>query len=168
MFTSIANYLTRSKIHRQNSARKKQFSDWHKIEKIALVIDEIKNLNKSEADKFIEGLKKYTGVFYVEPSSKLPSFSDWTCFSKKDKTILNLPKSIVLNNLNSKKFDLVISVSGQNPLFTANITSQINAAFKCGNNNLFGELDLIIERKDKDLVSYLKEVVKYLQMIRTE
>ena len=169
MFKGIANYLTRSTIAAQNLKRQKQFLSWEKVFIIALIIDEKAAVNKSELDKFIEGTKKYIEVFYVELNSKQSTFSDWKCLTKKEKTIFNLPKVSFLNEVKEKKYDLVINVSQLQQVFTANLVSQLNSSFKCGNNNLYDELDLIIERNEsQNLISYLKEVVKYLEMIRTK
>ena len=79
-----------------------------------------------------------------------------------------MPKDLFLQESKAKKYDLIINVSNRNKLFSANMISQLQAPFKCGNIDLFGELDLIIERKEsQSLISYLKEVIKYLEMIKT-
>jgi len=168
MLTKIAAYITRSKVAKQSLVREKHFLNWDKINKIALVIDDKEVINKSELDKFTEGLKKHIEIFFVELKSKQPTFGDWKCLSKKNKNILNLPKDFFLNEIKEKKYDLVINASLQYSVFSANLINHLNAPFKCGNNNLFGELDLIIEtRESESLLSYLKEVVKYLAMIKT-
>jgi hypothetical protein len=168
MLTKIAAYITGSKIARQNSNRHRQFLNWNKIEKIALFIDNSESVNKNETDKLLEGLKKHIEVCYLQLNSKQPAYGDWKCLVKKDKNILSLPVKSLAAELQSKNYDLIVSVSKRYPLYSANAASQVKSSFKCGNKNLFGELDLIIERKDsQDLISYLKEVFKYLQMIKT-
>ncbi len=168
MFAKIASFITASKVAEQNKARQKQFLNWENIFIVALIIDDKETINKSELDKFIEGLKKYTEVFFVELNSKQAAYGDWKCVTKKDKTVLNLPKDFFLQESKAKKYDVIINVSNRYSLFTANLTARLNAPFKCGNADLYGELDLIIERKEsQSLIAYLKEVVKYLEMIKT-
>lgn len=168
MFAAIANYFTRMNVVKESALRKKQFLSWTKIQKIALIIDEKKAISKNEIDKFIESTGKYVEVFFVELSNKEASFADWKCFTGKDKNLLNLPKQAVLDALKGKKFDLVINVSTNHPLFCVNLLLALQTDFICGNNDQFGELDLIIERKEsQSLMTYLNEVKKYLEMIKT-
>lgn len=169
MFGSLANYLTRSAVEKQNSKRQKQFLNWDKIEKIALILDNTEPINKSELDKFIDRTKKYIDVFFIELNSKQASFGNWICFTAKDKTFLKLPKSHVALTLKNRQYQLVINASEKYSLFGAGLISQINAPYSCGTQNLFGEVDLIIEKKENTfLIPYLNEVMKYLAMIRTK
>lgn len=168
MFKSISSYLTRKAVHRSNSRRKKNYLNWDKINRIALVIEEGEKFSKNEIDQFVQSLKKYTEVFFVELRSKQASYGDWKCLTKKDKTFFGLPKPEIISSLKSKSFDLLICVNRTDSFFISCLASAINAPYKCGNIDLFGELDLIIERKpDQPLLSYLKEVQKYLEMIKT-
>ena len=167
MFTQIASYITKSKIVQQSKTRQKQFLNWENIFIIALIIDEKEAINKSELDKFVESLKKYIEVFLVEINSAQASYGDFKCVTKKDKTILGLPKTVFLAEPKAKKYDLIITVSNKHKLFSANLISQLSSPFKCGSSDLFGELDLVIERNEsQNLIVYLKEVVRYLQMIQ--
>ncbi len=168
MLTKIADYITKSKIGKQNAARQKHFLNWNNIKSIALLLESDLTLNKSALDKFIEETNKHLEIYYVEINSKQASYGDWKCLIKKDKTILGLPKNLFLEEVKPKNYDLVINISSSYQSFSANVVSHINSPFKCGNNNLCGELDLIIEKKEsQNLNSYLKEVVKYLEMIKT-
>ncbi|MGZ3920410.1 MAG: DUF6913 domain-containing protein, partial [Bacteroidia bacterium] len=144
------------------------FLNWDKIEKIALILDNAQPINKNELDKFIESTKKYIDVYYLELNSKNPSFADWICFTKKDRTFLNLPKSHVESSIKNRQYQLVINTAEKYPLFAAHLLSQINPPYSCGIQNLFGETDLIVEKNTSvNIVEYLKDVKKYLEMIRT-
>ncbi|MCE3229510.1 MAG: hypothetical protein K0S32_4061 [Bacteroidetes bacterium] len=167
MFGSLADYFTRSRIEKENPKRQKQFLSWEKIDKIVLVIDNASSLSKHELDKFIDSTKKNIEVLFLEPKSKQASYGDWKCLTKKEKSFLGLPTEQVFSDLRNKKYNLVINTAFGHSLYAANLISAIPADFKCGANNLYGELDLIIEKKDQNIVSYLKDVIKYLQMIRT-
>jgi len=168
MFAFLARYITRSRIEKQNLKRQKRFLNWDKIEKIALIVDNAQPINKSELDKFIEGTKKYMDVYFIELSAKQASFSDWICLTKKDKTFLNLPKAHVESTIKNRQYQLVINTTGKHTLFAANIVSLINPPYSCGNQNLYGETDLIVEKKSGvSLTAYLNDVIKYLVMIKT-
>jgi hypothetical protein len=167
MFRSLAVYFTRKAVEKQTSTRKTHFLNWDKIEKIALILDNREAINKSELDKFIERSKKYVDVFFLELNSKNGSFGDWICFTKKDKSILGLPKSHVDSSLKNRNYQLVINAAEKYELFSADIVSKINSPYNCGCQNLFGETDLIIEKNQQEkLMAYLEQVVRYLQMIR--
>ena len=102
MLSKIAAYITKLKVAEQTKTRQKQFLNWENIFIVALIIDDKETINKSELDKFIEGLKKYTEVFFVELNSKQAAYGDWKCVTKKDKTILNLPKDLFLQESKAK------------------------------------------------------------------
>lgn len=168
MFKSLANYFTKSAIEKLNSVRQKRFLNWDKIEKIALIIDNTQPINKNELDNFIDSTKKYVDVFLIELNAKQASYADWICFTSKDKTLLNLPKTHIELTLKNRNYNLAINVTDKYSLFAANLMSQINSPYTCGTGNLFGEVDLIIEKKETtSQVLYLNQVIKYLGMIKS-
>lgn len=167
MFSSIAKIILRSRIREENSKRQKKFLPWDKIDKIALIVEKDASLNKSMIDRFIEETKKYVEVFYIETTSKHPSFADWNCFSKKDRSLWNLPKKNMDSELQNKKFDAVINTCPENNLFALAICSSLPAHLKCSENDGFNLADLIIKKTEPfNLRSYLEDTVKYLKMIR--
>lgn len=167
MLRSIAQISLRSKIRRDNLARQKKFLPWDKIEKIALIIDKDNSLNKSALDKFVEETKKYIQVFYIEISSKQPTYHDWKCFSKKDTSLLHLPKKNLESQLKHKQFDVVINTCSEKNLFSASLCSSLSAYLKCSMSNDHNVSDLIIKKTEPfDVISYLNDVIKYLKMIR--
>ena len=163
----IARFILGFKIKRDDLTRKKKFIAWDNVEKIALIIEKHDSLNKSVIDKLIEESKKYVEVFYIETSSKEASYGDWNCFSKKDRSILNLPKKTSLYELKSKKFDVVINTCGETNLFATALTLSIQANLKCSENRSFGLADLIIVKTQKNNIkNYLDDTFKYLRMIK--
>lgn len=168
MINKLAEITLRSQVAKDNLALPKYFLSWDKIEKIALIISKDETINKSALDKFIADSQKYVEVFFIELNSKQPSFGDWKCFTKKDKSLLSLPKKTISNDLINKKFDLVINASNNFQLFASAITSTIKAPVKCGQTNGFNEVQLIIQKTVPfNLINYLNDVVKYLKMIKT-
>ena len=167
MLTSFARFRLQSRISRDNVNRKKQFLPWEKIEKIGLILHQADNINKSSLDKFLEGTKRNIHVFYVDLAAKHPPFADWSCFTKKDVTLLGLPRQTVLSELKKQKFDLVINTCGDTELFATALVSAFTAPFKCGNSRAFNDVDLIIKKTEPyHVVDYLNEVLRYLNMIK--
>lgn len=168
MLKRIAEISVKSRIKRHNLIRKKRFMNWDKINKIALVLSESENVNKSLLDTFISKTGKHIEVFYVEVKSKQPTYSDWRCFYKKELNLLKLPKNSTLQELENKSFDLVINTGNDYDLISALLTSTLNAELKCGLSSRFDCNELIISKgDDSDIVKHLENVVKYLKMIRT-
>lgn len=168
MLKFLAKYFTKIAVEKNNFNRQKQFLNWDKIEKVALILDDSASINKNEIDKFILQIRKYVDVYFLELNSKKSTFGDWICFTKKDTDYLKLPKSHVESSIKNKQYQLVINVTSKYSDFAAIITSQMHPSFSCGNNNLYGEADLVIENKNSlNIINYLKEVQKYLQMIKT-
>ncbi len=168
MLSKLAEITLRSQVAKENAATQKQFLSWDKIQKIALVISKDETINKSAVDKFISDSQKHVEVFFIELNSANASFGDWKCFTKKDKSLLNLPKKTIADELNHKKFDLVINASNNFNLYASAITSTLKAPVKCGQANGFNEVHLIIQKTVPfNLINYLNDVVKYLKMIKT-
>jgi len=167
MLKTIAEISLKSKVNRENEPIKKQFLPWDRIEKIAIVIRKHDDLNKSEIDRFVEATQKYIEIFFVELDSKLPTYSDWHCFSKKDKSLLKLPKNNLIKELKKKQFDLVINTSTEDDLFSIALSSSLLSVIQCDSSDRFNNADLIIKKNDKySIIDYLKEVIKYLKMIK--
>ncbi|MES2681158.1 MAG: hypothetical protein V4635_14790 [Bacteroidota bacterium] len=167
MLKPLAEIILNSKIAKGSLNRNKQFLPWDKIKTVALVLNSTDKINKSAIDKFVEGTGKLVSVFYIEPTSKTATYSDWQCLSKKDRTFLGLPHSKFLHQVKDKKFDLVINTSPETDLFSAALTAALTATLKCGGGKKYGELDLIIQKADPyHVIDYLNEVIKYLKMIR--
>jgi len=168
MLGALAKMILKSKIKRDNLRRQKKFMPWEQIEKMALIIETQDSLNKSLIDKFIDDTKKHIEVFYIELQSKEPSYNDWHCFSKKDKSLWNLPAKSVESELRTKKFDAVINTCTETNLFAMSVCSSVPAYLKCGEHAGFNLADLIIKNTQPfNLKNYLDETVRYLKMIRT-
>lgn len=168
MLNKLSERILKSKIKKDNALRSRAFLPWDKIDKIALIISNEEALNKSAIDKYLERTKKYVEVFHIELKSKEPTYNDWECFAKKDKSVLKFPKNNKLNKLKSKHFDLVINACPQDELFSTALASTLNAPLKCGSGSRFNDCDLIIKRTERtELLKYLDDVTHYLKMIKS-
>jgi hypothetical protein len=167
MLRSVAKLSLRSKIRTGELLRSKDFLPWEKIRKIALIISKRDNVNKSTVDKFIDSTGKYFEVFYIELDSRTPSFHDWHCFTRKDRSILSLPKKKLSEKLSTREFDVVINSCQEIELFSTSVASTLKAPLKCGSTGKYHDVDLIIKKKGiNSLIDYLNEVIRYLKMIR--
>ena len=167
MLRSIAEIILRSQIKKEKPNVKKQYMAWDDVQKIALIVNNSEDFNKSALDKFISDRKKNVEVFYTELTSKETSFSDWNCFVKKDQTLFNLPKKTSLNELRKKQFDLVINACHEKNLFATSVCAALPASFKIGHSDKFNDVNLIIQRTEPyNLILYLNDVLRYLKMIK--
>jgi hypothetical protein len=163
----IANIILKSRTAFESKKRKGAFLSWDSIQKIALVISKRDNINKSQVDQFITGTKKYVEVFYIELDSKTPTYNDWNCFTKKDRSFVGLPSGAVLQGLSGKQFDVVINTCQEIELYSTALAGILHAPLKCGSSNRFNDSDLVIKKTGiNSIMDYLHEVVRYLKMIR--
>jgi hypothetical protein len=167
MLEAITKAILRSRITRENERRQKRFVSWDHIERIALILENNGALNKSHIDRFIDRTGKYIEVYYIDLQAKQAGYQDWHCFSKQDKSLLNLPARRVESELKGKTFDVIINTCSEQNLFALSVCSTLPAYLKCGEHSGFNLADLIIRRSGElSLETYLEETVKYLKMIR--
>lgn len=166
MFNSIASIQLKATIKRQNDLRLKAFKNWDQIDKIALILNNSDSINKNKLDQFVEQCKKHIDVYFIELNAKEGSFGDWICFTKSSKNIIGMMRKNVAQIIDGKKYDLVIDTTLVNNLFSANLSVNLVAPFKCGATNTYNQNDLTLKRKeDQDLIDYLNEVIRYIRMI---
>ena len=159
--------ILKAKIRRDNLRRPRRLMRWENIEKMAIIIEKQESLNKSLIDKFVDDTKKHVEIFYIETREKEKSFSDWHCFSRKDRSFWNLPARRIESEFKGRKFDAVINTCSDNNLFAIALCCSLSAYLKCCQNTALGLADLIITRSESfTLKNYLDETVKYLKMIR--
>ncbi|MCU0359412.1 MAG: hypothetical protein MUF75_01645 [Bacteroidia bacterium] len=166
MLKTVAEHTVR-KLAQQTSARlQKKFLNWENINTIALVVEDSEKISKHQLDALCEQFNKHCDVFYLELASKKPSYSDWFCFTKKDKNVLGLPKKKTILPLKAKRYDVLINTSNQSILFSAALSASIHSTCVCSSTEKFGHSNLIVTRaKNQTLGAYLQDVQRYLKMI---
>jgi hypothetical protein len=168
MIKGVAEKRLRARLARDVKERKKDFLSWEKISTIALILSSEDHPSKDFIDRFVASTGKYVEVFYIETDSQVPSYSDWSCFTRKERTVLKLPRKTVISSLHKKHFDLVINACPEGTLFAKHLLSILNAPLKCSSSGRLTDADLVIKRKGlPGLPEYLQEVIRYLKMIRT-
>jgi hypothetical protein len=167
MFRSIARWLLRSKLSKASSDAPKNFLSWQQINSIGLIISKDTSLNRNALDKWIADTKKFVEVFYVETSEKIASYGDWYCFTKKDKTLFNLPKKTIEADLQQKKYDLLINTASDKDYYAAAVLIALNAPYKCAASPELQDANLIVSPSvEGNLIHQLQDTMRYLQMIR--
>ncbi len=151
----------------QNTGAKNGFLSWTEIQNIALIISSPLSASKSELDQWISKCGKRITVFYVEPTIKQASFSDWNCFTKEKRNLIGLPKTEVLQGLKANPFDLVICISETLNYYEQCIALAIPAKLRVSSLKQLPYYSLFIERSGvSGTIHYLDTCVKYLNMIR--
>ncbi len=169
MFDSISRWLLKSKLSQKNKEAKRRFLTWDQVNSLALIISQDSAINRNALDKWIADTKKFVEVFYIETSSKVATYGDWFCFTRKEKTLFNLPKKTVEEELLQKKYDLIINTSGNQNYFAAAVLLALDAPYKCAASTELQDANLIVSPSVQgNLIHQLQDTMRYLQMIREE
>lgn len=169
MLKTVAGHTVRSMVRKKTELTPKKFLNWEEIRSLALVIEDSEKASKHQLDGLLDEFKKHTEVFFLELKSKTPSYNDWYCLTKKDKNILGLPKTKLLDRFKTKKYDLIINTAENTIFYSAALSSFLQSTIICSSTAEFGHSDLIIRRAEhQDLITYLKEVLRYLKLIHSK
>lgn len=168
MFSAISRWLIKNRLRAQERNDQKSFLDWERVDSIALIVATTEGLNRNALDKWIGDTKKFIEVFYIEPKNKNATFGDWNCFTKKDKTIFNLPKKTIETQLNQKTYNLVINTALPDNYFATAVFNALQAPFKCAPSTELQDANLIVRPSvEGNLIHQLQDTLRYLQMIKT-
>ncbi len=169
MLKLFAGHTVKSMVRKNNQRSSRKFLNWNEVRSIALVIESSEQTSKQQMDQLLDEFNKHCEVFYLELRSTTPSYSDWHCLTKKDKNLIGLPKTKLLNGFKSKKYDLIINTAADAILYSAALCSSLQSTCTCSSTAEFGHSDLIIRRlKEQNLITYLKEVLRYLKLINSK
>ncbi len=167
MFPFISRLVLNSRFP-GHAAAPRSFLPWDHIQRMAVIIGAESQPAKHAVDQFILETKKFVEVFFIETRSKVPSYNDWICFIKKDKSFLDLPKADIENSLKQKKFDLVINTCDAANVFSAAVSASLSAPLKSAPSQRFHDAHLIIRKNpNKNVLDYLNDTLHYLRMIRS-
>lgn len=172
LINNISAFLLSKKESRLSATKIiKQFVSWNQISKILIIAYDNQ---LSDMVDFINTCKKdsisvHVAIIYngkVEHAPK-PHF-DNTILNKKQFSFFNIPNEECIQKLDSKSFDVLINL-GINEQIQALAVSKLVAA-KCKISNFQNSIFDIIIDGDNTMNSsnYLKQVVVYLNMIKTK
>ena len=167
MLKFLANMQVRLYLKGLNEAQKKQFLNWDKIKKIAIVVNHQATFNKQNLLQYIGKWQKDVTVIFIEPHAKSASHEEWQCIVKKDLNLLKLPKQRVLTSLKQQTFDLVISTADAEDNIAQMVSAAIPAELKSATVDTHVFANLVIKKNvENQLIQYLEEVIRYLKMIK--
>lgn len=149
----------------------KQFFSWNQISKILIVVYDNQ---LSDIVDFINACKKdnisvHVAIIYngkIEHAPK-PNF-DHTILDKKQFSFFKIPNEDSLQKLNSQSFDVLINLGTHGQIQSLALSKLVAAKCKISNfqNPIF---DITIESENTvNSSNYLKQVIVYLNMIKTK
>lgn len=163
---TISNYLLANK---RAASNKHQFINWVDVTTILVII----YLNQlAELDEFIETCKQdkkeiVVGIIYDGKSERFihPKFQH-KLYTKNMFTWFYIPKDMLLNEMNSGSYNLLINTGLAHQQKSKALTKLINADCKVGNfeNDIF-DISIVTQKNNSN---FFKEVQKYLTMIKTK
>lgn len=167
MFQSISKWILKRLLQGQKAKTEQVFLSWDKVNRMAIIISQNEQINRSAIDQWLSETKKFVEVFYVETKSKSATYADWHCFTKKDCNLFNLPNKRALTRIVDHSFDLVINTANEKDFFSAALLAQIKAPFKCAASSENQSANLIVQRKNiGNLLGNLQDTRRYLEMIK--
>lgn len=168
MKKALAGYTIRNLLQRKNGATQRRFISWNEARSITLILEQETPFSRHEIDTFLKGLDKQVEVLFIDLKAKSPDYADWTCYTRRDRNFLGLPKRPLLQQLQKTRSDLVINTTMKNEAFSSALASAISSSCICSANDHMGHGDLQIKRRaDQALTDYLRQVIHYLKMIRS-
>jgi hypothetical protein len=164
----IANYLLSKK---ESASIKKQFISWDQISTISIVM----SANQiHDILEFVEACKKnsiliHAAIIYDGPIEKVPKPNfDYSIYTKKQFSLFQIPNEKTLKELNTSPFDVLINLCEPNQMQALALSKLIAAKCKISyfQNPIF---DISIKMdKATDFSGFLKQVILYLNMIKTK
>lgn len=152
---------------KNNETGGRNFLPWDKIKTVALVIDSKTLQSKNVIDNFIYQSGKVIDVYCLDIDKKESSIKNFITFTKTEKSLWGLPNGKARAKIAPKKYDVLVNASFAELDYSAVISHHIKAICKCGYQSRSSELDLIVSRKDGQVMEkYLEDLVNYLKMIR--
>lgn len=149
----------------------KQFFAWNQISTILIVAYDNQ---LSDIVDFINTCKKdsisvHVAVIYNGKPEHAPKpHFDHTILDKKQFSFFNIPRENSIQKLNSQSFDVLINLGTQEQLQSLAVSKLVDAKCKISNfqNSIF---DIAIEGENTmNSSNYLKQVIVYLNMIKTK
>ncbi len=167
MFSFLRNFLLEQEIKKTDSGR--QFTSWNQVKTICIVIPhEVKVLN--DVKNFISESKKEVDLV-VFCNDKLTVANDvYLSVNKKDFGITGIPKPEKLQKLKGKKYDVVINGDMNNTFVLKALALLVKTKCRVGKAGLeYSKLfDISISEANNDFGNFLKQVLKYLTMIKAD
>lgn len=167
MLATLKNYILKQRFA---SSAQGNFTDWHSVKTICIVTQSDSFFNERIINDAFGNEGKTIDLAVYHPDKMGSSPSAFLSFNRRQLDVLSLPKKETLAKLASKQYDVLVDCSLTGNPVTKAMVMQAGAKFRIGHNRLlYPELfELCIEfREEITLPVYLKEVMNYLKMIKT-
>ena len=149
----------------------KQFFSWNQLSKVIIICydnqlsDIVDFINSCKADNIsVHVAFIFNGKLEQAPK---PHF-EHTLLDKKQFSFFNLPDENTIQKLNAKSFDLLINLGDSEQLQSVGLSKLVAAKCKISSfqDSIF---DITIEKDNSmNIANYLKQVIVYLNMIKTK
>lgn len=165
MFQLLKDFLLEQELEKNNSGR--QFVDWQNANRICLIIPN-EALVLNHIANFIKECRKETDVILFNNDKLTVENGVYLSINKKDFNLLGLPKPEIIQKLKSKNYDIVICGDMKGDFTLKALTLLMNSKCKVGRGELgYSRLfDISISEVNGDFGNFLKQVLKYLCMIK--
>ena len=165
---NISTWLLSSK---ESPKTTKQFVPWNQLSKVVIIaydnqlsncVDFINICKKDNIDAYVAII--YDGKPEQAP---MPSF-EYILLNKKQFNFFGLPTADAIQKLNSKPIDVLINLGNEEQIKSLALSKLVAA--KCKVGNFSSSIFEITINSDKSMNTsdYLKQVVVYLNMIKTK
>ncbi len=169
----LGSYILKNKL--KKTSRIKQTHSLSTACTIDILFDASKTndykIIKLFVDRLIRNNKKVRAMGYVNAKvipQQMYLINNFDFFCRKDKNLLNIPKSEIIHDFIKTKSDILIDLS-LSELFCLNyIASLKNSTFKIGRfTNASSYMDMMIDIKENKTVEFLiDQITHYLSVIK--
>ena len=168
LLQNISHWLLSKK---ESASANKKFFSWNELKNVLIIAydNQLSELADFMAACQKENIKVEVAIIYdgkLEQAPKPPF--DHLIIDKKQFSIWGLPKDELLQKLNSNPSDLLINLGKEDCIKSLSIAKLSKASCKVGKfqDSIF-DLSIDVD-KTNNAHQFLKQVVVYLQMIRTK
>ena len=166
LIKNISTYLLSKK---ESPKTVKQFFSWNQLSKVLIICydnqlsDIVDFINSCKADN----ISVHVAVIYngkLEQTPK-PHF-EHSILDQKQFSFFNLPNETIIQNLNTKSFDLLINLGDRDQMQSLALSKFV--VIKCKISSFQNEIfDITIDKDNSmNIANYLKQVIVYLNMIK--
>ena len=168
LIKNISTYLL-SKKERPKTV--KQFFSWNQLTKVLIVCydnqlsDIVDFINSCKTDN----IDVYVAVIFNGKLEQAPKpYFEHCILDKKKISFFNIPNENTIQKLNTNSFDLLINLGNNDQMQSLALSKLVNATCKISSfqNSIF---DMTIDKTNSmNIANYLKQVIVYLNMIKTK
>ena len=168
LIKNISTYLL-SKKERPKTV--KQFFSWNQLTKVLIVCydnqlsDIVDFINSCKTDN----IDVYVAVIFNGKPEQAPKpYFEHCILDKKQFSFFNIPNENTIQKLNTNSFDLLINLGNNEQMQSLALSKLVAAKCKISNfqNSIF---DMTIDKTNSmNIANYLKQVIVYLNMIKTK